>query len=77
MDEKISKPPWNKDQLDSIKGYQKSTSWHPFTCETHGNEGVLEPTTDFMGCPLCGYKEFWCHDFMSNWGWKKSSTKKI
>lgn len=38
---------------------------HEFTCgNDHGGERTLITTNDGWICPICDYKQDWCHAFM-------------
>lgn len=65
------------DEVESLNAYQKSHTFHPFTCggnrtnDKHlDGEGLLVATEDGWMCSYCGYAQFWAHDWMKNWAWK-------
>jgi hypothetical protein len=62
------KPPWTKEQVDSLNALQKSGIVHPYTCggnrtdENHlDGEGVLVATENGWMCPYCDYRQDWAH----------------
>jgi hypothetical protein len=71
-EDKISKAPWTKEQVNNLNAFQFCGMFHPFTCGS-GNrtdadhldgEGVLLATTVGWVCTYCEYKQSWAHDFM-------------
>lgn len=65
------RPPYNQDQIKSFNEFQHSSRWHPFTCGNNSSHKVLVCTNDGIYCSDCGYEQFWMHEFMSNWDWKR------
>ena len=64
--------PFTDDQVKSINEFQKSKHWHPFTCGKVHCDGILTATTHVLVCRKCGnWKQYWVHDFMVNWDWKR------
>jgi hypothetical protein len=64
---------WTEDQVRSLNAYQQSAALHPFTCN---NGHALVAGADGWTCHVCAhYKQDWCHDFMTNWGWRDWSIK--
>lgn len=62
---------WTQEQIEALNRFQKSGSFHPFTCggnrtdEKHlDGEGILVATEDGWICPYCDYRQDWAHDFM-------------
>jgi hypothetical protein len=64
--------PFNKEQRESINGYQASGVFHPFTCEKCGVDLVAH--YGGMACPSHdhAYVQTWCHDFMANGDWRQA-----
>ena len=60
----IIKPPFNSQQVELMKKYQK-TSKHPMTCGLHQNTKMI-PGKDGWKCPIdnCTYIEAECFEFI-------------
>lgn len=71
MSEKIFAP-FTPEQVEALKLWQSSGSFHPFTCCSYDgckrmkqpNEGELIPTEEGWVCPCGKWKQEWCHTFM-------------
>ena len=64
------KAPFTDDQVKSLKEYQESGIFHPFTCGGKDCREDLEPTNNGWVCKSCEYTQDWCHEWMANWEWK-------
>jgi hypothetical protein len=59
----IIKAPWSDKQVSELCRWQVNRSIHPFTC-ARCSHSILIPTNDGWRCPLCDYRQDWCHDLM-------------
>jgi hypothetical protein len=74
-----TRAPWTEPQVDALNRWQRCGWVHPFTCGSghrgddphgqyafeHGEDfGQLVATPDGWRCPVCDYRQDWCHDFM-------------
>jgi len=69
----VTTPPWTKDQVASLNGYQACDSFHPFTGERGPNneETILIATengwVEREGGPVV---QVWAYTSMADWSWK-------
>lgn len=64
--------PWTDEQVSALNEFQHEANCHPFTCGTHSSpldkepkcQGILVAEPDGWRCPVCGYRQGWCHNFM-------------
>ena len=70
--------PFTPEQVAALKTWQASDLVHPFTCarrheeghkeyaekEGHLDHGILDVNEQGFYCPVCDYKQNWCHDVM-------------
>lgn len=64
--------PWSPMQVAVLNAFQAEPNCHPFTCGTNSSplatepkcSGVLVAEPDGWRCPLCDYRQGWCHNFM-------------
>jgi hypothetical protein len=71
-------PPWTPVQVSALNSWQRRGSVHPFTCGNRdapgheayarqlgqGDHGILIAEKTGWRCPVCGYRQYWAHDFM-------------
>ncbi len=62
--------PFTEDQVASVKEYQASGSFHPFTCPACHGSPVLAIEESRLYCTTCKYEQTWVWDMMANWMWK-------
>lgn len=60
--------PFTPDQVDSLNVYQNAGLMHPFTCGNNSDH-LLVAREDGWFCPECDYRQYWAHDWMTNWKW--------
>lgn len=77
-------PIFTPEQVASLNEYQKSGTFHPFTCggnrtdEHHlDGEGILVATEDGWICPYCDYKQDWAHEWMKDGKWRTVNYVKV
>lgn len=64
--------PFTLDQVESLKAYQNSNKFHPFTGESSVGKVNLIPTVDGWIAEINGpIIQTWCHHWMSDWSWNK------
>lgn len=71
----MTRSPFTSDQIISLEGYQECGYYHPFTCGDCGSG--LKPTRSGWVCLSkdCEYTQDWCHDFMADNSWVRSTTQ--
>ena len=63
-------PPWSPEQVAALNAWQANGRVHPFTCgnrdtpEHDKDGGQLIADKTGWRCPVCGYRQYWAHDFM-------------
>lgn len=66
--------PWTSDQVESLKAYQVSGVFHPFTGNNDllpvGQDDVLVATPDgWRSDADPSYKQTWAWEWMADWSW--------
>jgi hypothetical protein len=69
--EPLARAPWTESQLESLRGYQLSSRWHPYTCGRC--RSLLYPETDGWHCSGDDYAQDWAHEFTTDWYWLAGS----
>ena len=65
--------PFTAEQVASLNGYQRSGTFHEFTC---GNDecpvvhATLVAAEDGWHCPSCTYTQDWAHNWMADGSWR-------
>ncbi|HEY9777741.1 MAG TPA: hypothetical protein V6C81_28535 [Planktothrix sp.] len=65
IDNKVSAP-WTDFQVASLREYQESDSYVPFTC--HNNHRLLVRESG-MRCRKCVFYQIWTYDWTLDWSW--------
>ena len=76
---KLIKAPWTNEQVRSLKEFQRSGTFHAYTCGNfhshhpipHSEGGdVLIPTPDGWVCEVCDYTQDSAQDWTLDFRWK-------
>lgn len=80
--DRMTRAPFDAEQIASINAYQQCATFHPFTCGRllpDGSgccDGLLVATETGMVCEKldCPYVQDWVHPFMANDGWREHAA---
>lgn len=75
----MDRAPWTEEEVAALNRWQRCNWVHPFTCgndrgdDTHRDYADQHPGEDLgqliadedgWRCPVCDYRQDWCHSFM-------------